>query len=650
MLIAFLLAMLLPAASLAAQFTIGTDPERLEGAGKVTLNINMTNDSSASMENIVVSGPGVNYAASGRVIRPGESMFFPLTGMAVSEDQLGQELNYTVTWTENGEIRSKVLTTSIGYANELAFNADRKADKTKAVSGDIITLTYTIENTGTIDLREVKITDKKLNRSTPVATAEVIRAGETATFTFNYKMRQETVVSKPVITYVTWSNDTERTYSGIPELSLGLINSQLDIEVEQGTAGPEGTPFTLKLENNGNQTLKKLIVTDDQDNRLNEERFALAVGEERTFEYLATTDSTREVRFIITGVDGAGLDFEDKTDRYPIRAYIDPSLLGLSFRPSFVSTLTGDGTATMHFEIINNGSVEMTDAVLAEAELGTVKEIGTIVPGTDSFDLDLDIGSPRELVFTLTSKDPVGNECVSTAYITAAYQSAISSPTMTPPPSFIVGNEGEDVVERDEENKPVNTLGDSLMTLTVILGILTVIAIIALIAATAKDKKAARSRSRARATAQARSHAAAAQRPVSAPAAPKKSSAPVKREAPAASAKQAPVKREAAAAVKQTAVKKAPAAAPKRSTASAARPAAKPASVKSAPPSTAARKPQQSRTAAPAARQTRPTAKSSTNSGYAPRPYNPGRSFTEESTTRAYPRADVRRVKPKDEK
>lgn len=639
-LFALLLATLLPAASLAAQFTIGTNPERLEGAGTVTLNITMQNDGSANMENIVVSGPGVNYAASGKVIKPGESMFFPLTGMAVSEDMLGQALNYIVTWTENGELKNKQLTTTIGYANELAFTAERTADKTKAVTGDIITLTYTIKNTGTIDLRNVKITDKKLARSTPVATAEVIRAGETATFTYEYKMRESTVVSKPVITYVTRSNDTERTYSGISELSLGLINSQLTIEVEQGESGPEGTPFTLKLENNGNQTLKKLIVTDDLGNRLNEERFALAIGEERTLEYLATTDSTREVRFTITGVDGAGLDYEEQTERYPVRAYIDPSLLGLSFHPVFVTPLSNSGNATLRFDIANNGSVDMTKAVLSEAELGVIQELGTIAPGTNSFEVELNIGKPREMVFTLTAQDPVGNNCVFTVHITASYQAASAAPSVTPPPSFIVGNDGEDVVENTEGSSSGGSLGDSLLTLTIILGVLTAIAIIALLVITASDKQRARQHSRAHATAQARSRAAM-QQPQSVPrkavpsASRKSATQPAGRQASVASAHREPPARKPA---------QAPAAPRQRTTQqSAARTSvAKPAPRTQQATRSTAVKPKQSATARPATR-------TGSSGNYSPRPYNPGRSFTEESTTRAYPRTDVRRVRPQDE-
>ena len=88
--------MLFPAGVLAADFTIGTSPAQLEAPGTVTLNINITNDGSAAMENIFISGPGVAYSADGKVIKPGETLYFPLTGLAINQEMLGVPLEYTI--------------------------------------------------------------------------------------------------------------------------------------------------------------------------------------------------------------------------------------------------------------------------------------------------------------------------------------------------------------------------------------------------------------------------------------------------------------------------------------------------------------------------------------------------------------------------
>lgn len=494
--IAALLLLSLPGVAMASSFTIATEPAALEGAGVVTLQITIVNDGIANMESIYIGGPGVSYSADGRTIKPGESLYFPLSGLALTAEQIGVPLTYTVTWKENGVPMTADLHVTVAQGSAVALEASRTADKSKAVTGDIIKLTYTLKNTGSVALNSVSIADKNILRGKNIAEDMTIQAGETKTVEFEYKMGDATVISRPVVTYRTAaqpSSSDPKTYS-ISELSLGLINSKLEVSVEAGAASPEGTPFTIHLANNGNQTVKKIYVSDDQGNKINDDAIALTVGEERTLEYLAVTDKPREVYFTITGQDGAGLEYSDKTEVFNISAYVDPSLIELSFSAAVVSSLDSSGSTTLRFSI-NNGGGTMTNAVLSESELGDLETLGDIAVGEQVIEKQLNVGSPRQMVFTLAATDVGGNKHNYVIKLNAAYP---VTQNVDDPPDALFSSQGTPAVgtpagdipapEQAGENEQ-GGLRKTLTTLAIVLGILIALAVAALFVIKAAEQR-----------------------------------------------------------------------------------------------------------------------------------------------------------------
>lgn len=490
--------MLFPAGVLAADFTIGTSPAQLEAPGTVTLNINITNDGSAAMENIFISGPGVAYSADGKVIKPGETLYFPLTGLAINQEMLGVPLEYTISWQESGDYKSKTLTTTVLHANEVALSATRTADRTSAPEGETIVLTYTLKNTGTVELKNVSIKDKKVAGSKAIASGLTIPGGSEKVITYEFKMGNSTVISKPIITYSTGRDQSEKTYE-IPSLSLGMINANLEMEITQGETTASGTDFAIKLINNGNQTVKKITLADEQGKALNDEAFALAIGQERQFSYHVGPEEAREVRFIITGTDGTGEEYSEKSSRYTVRKYIDPTLLGLDFSASVVSPLDAAGAVTLLFTIENSGSVDMTDVVLSEAELGQLHTLQAVSPGSETVELSLTPGIARRLDFVLAATDPSGNLHEYHLYMNTPQQATLGTSGSL---------DDEPLIESDGAQTDQDSGGGILITqaipvAAVIFGVLAAAAGIYYYLANEADKRRAAAAARRRKTAQA---------------------------------------------------------------------------------------------------------------------------------------------------
>jgi hypothetical protein len=296
------------------------------------------------------------------------------------------------------------------------------------------------------------------------------------------------VTSAPVITYKAEGSETPQTYTIAP-IDLLMINPKLEVNVNQGPSTPDGTVFTLDIENNGNQTISKISITDELGNKVNEEAFVLTVGEKKSLTYTVLTEETRNVRFTIKGVDGTRQPYEDNTKKFEVRPYIDPNLIGLSFGAFSVRALEPDGTMRVRFHLNNTGSVPMRNLTIREIELGELKVIEELPIGESDFEMELNIGEPRPLVFTLDAADPVGNPYTFTSNLNAAYLNIDNAPVSSP---LLPGS----VTEKDNSGRKAGSVSSTLLTLFIIIAVLTAAAGAALAVLTQKERRYARERRR----------------------------------------------------------------------------------------------------------------------------------------------------------
>ena len=104
--------------------------------------------------------------------------------------------------------------------------------------------------------------------------------------------------------------------------------------------------------------------------------------------------------------------FKDNTKSYTVRPYIDPTTLGLEFRAEVRTQLNRENIIGLTFTVTNTGSTPYTDVVLTEKELDyEIHKIAVLEPnsGAQSFNIDLNVGGERDLVFFLTALDASGN-------------------------------------------------------------------------------------------------------------------------------------------------------------------------------------------------------------------------------------------------
>lgn len=470
----------------AAEITGSSTPESLSASGNVTFTFAIHNDSAAPMTDIRIRYNGSEFfTTAGVSIEPGASQSFTSSPLTVPEALIGQPIPFEVTWLEDGAARSAQPTITVQSAvndpfSQLPQNASLTATRTvsasQASTGEVITLTYTVTNSGVTPITGVSITDKEIGGREPMVKDVTIQPGVPYVFTYDYTMGRSTVTSSPVIAYLL-PDGTEGKVT-VSERVLGMINSRLSVAVEQGVASEEGQTFTLTLTNDGNQRISKIKITDELGSSV-AETFQLAIGESKTLTYTVSTTEARNVVFNIVGEDGVGQQYSDKTQSYAVRKYIDPSLIGIDFSAAVVETLNSAGSITVNFTVTNTGSLTMEDMVLRESEYGEIYRLDTFAPGTQTINQKVNVGTPRDLTFTLEIADPSGNLYTYTAYITADYVGTAASTDETPAietPADLVAEVGSSV-------------SSALRTVLIVLAVLTVVAGVALVILSALEKK-----------------------------------------------------------------------------------------------------------------------------------------------------------------
>lgn len=515
--------------------SISSSPSRLSKAGDVTVSVTVKNTNTASHNSIGGSGdyghaagadsngvrpsnspipsntpypPGTDnpsisdgtyygvqiqnsYGAAftSRDIPVGATETFTAT-MHVTDAMIGTPLTFYVIWHErvnnSMQNRSYQVQLTIGRANTAYLSLSRTMSKSSAAQGEQVQIIYTLVNTGSYTLNNIRLVDEKIAGLNPIVTPFSLAPGKSFSYTYTYTMGSESVVSKPVATFTPLGSSAVLSVSA-PKQTLGLMNAQLSKEVVVGTQDANGVTLTLYLTNNGNCLLSNLTVTDDLGATL-ASNFSLAIGEVKIIEYFVPNPETvRYVVFNITG-NNQSTPFHDNTQSCIVRPYIDPAELGIDFSVEINSPLNSENIISLTFNIRNTGKTDYTDVSIEEKTLGIlIDKFDVLRPSATpvSIPRDVSIAAPGKLVFTLTAHDTSGNEYTYDLALNANYDGDILPAGETPKPA-------EPSVIEDPElghklDNLLTTTGKGLSTVYTILGVLVAIVLIVVIALAAVE-------------------------------------------------------------------------------------------------------------------------------------------------------------------
>ncbi len=202
LILALLFASLFSAAADVSSIEVTLTPEELAEPGQVSVDIIIKNTSdTVTMEDVTLEGPQINAYSVGNIAPLGPPRGLQIPGVRISAEQLGNEFNYKLSWTEAGARQEKNIPILVrGRAGSPKLIATRTVDKEVLREGETATLSYVVQNQGDVDLEDITITDPIFPE--PVTTGLRLGVGDgPQTITKDVTMAQAALNSVPKVTY-----------------------------------------------------------------------------------------------------------------------------------------------------------------------------------------------------------------------------------------------------------------------------------------------------------------------------------------------------------------------------------------------------------------------------------------------------------------
>ena len=237
-----------------ARINITANPSELTDSGTVTFTFEIANyNADYPMTDVAITYNGTVYnVMSGQQIQPSGSASNIALTLNVSQSQLGKPIPFTVTWTRNGEPMSQEASITVAQAENPIITVTRTASKTNVKPGEDVTITYTIKNTTKFDMTDITLIDENISDQ-PIFQNETLRASQSTSFDFTYKMGEESVTSTPLVTYTV--NGKTKTFSSVEPMELTMVLIKLNMKIQAGVPTSGGVAFTIDVSNTGSQTI-----------------------------------------------------------------------------------------------------------------------------------------------------------------------------------------------------------------------------------------------------------------------------------------------------------------------------------------------------------------------------------------------------------
>ena len=414
LLIAFGLA-LLPVCTSAATLTVTLSADSFIGPDTVVVHLSVYNDSSVPMTDIKIQAGGATYPIDVQ-IAPQDTKAFDIPNFYVSEDMIGKNLDFVMTWKENG--RDKSTTESVYLTDATAeptptayipaptelIEFTVTCDNPRAEKGQKIVIRYSVVNRSDENMTDVSIIDSSLS-TTPIVSGKSIAAGQRLNYNYEFTMGNENITTSPILSY---SISTGMQSAQGDSITLECVTVDMDVSVTMCEPTENGTEFIVKLSNNGNKPIYNVRISDIDDKQI-EDAFELAPSEQKDLSYTYNPKGKQLVAFKVTGKLATGKEYSFESETYTVWEYIDPNAVGIKFTAEVTEAVNKDGYVGIDLTAKNTGTEDMHDISVTEKNMDRIASFTDLAGGgEETQSLTLYIGEARDMEFTLTAYASTG--------------------------------------------------------------------------------------------------------------------------------------------------------------------------------------------------------------------------------------------------
>lgn len=365
----------------------------------------------------------------------------------VTQDEIDKgKIVYYIRYTINGDDGPVQTTNSVPVTiqTEAAapqLSATYSVSPTSAKRGQTVTFSYTLSNTGNVELRNIVISNTGVTKE-QVTTAS-LSVGEKITVTDTITMGEEELVSQPQITYQAAGDSKTLTISDMAKKTITVAEDGLDVTLSaaslDGIYPGEEVAFTLEMKNTGNTAYTGLDVSAS-DGMAVASGVELAPGASYTTEFGMNIAESMAVSVSVNGTDSTGAPVSVASNELELTTQDPTRALVLDVSAQVESTTIYSEPAVLRFAVLVKNIGQTDASTLTVKEGGTTVATIASLPSGESRTLvfDLQTSIAGQFRFDVSGKDAEGNEKVySSNVLQVVYVEPTPAPSATPAPTDV---------------------------------------------------------------------------------------------------------------------------------------------------------------------------------------------------------------------
>lgn len=421
---------------------------RFSGPQSVQVTVTVTNPASVDMPGpcALYDPDGVRIADFGTpTLKAGESAVWSGTWNVTEAQLAAGRLTFVLGYTypnSAGVLETKTQPYSVSIVNagaEAKIDVSRSITPTTARNGQKVYVTYTITNTGNVD-----VTDLTIKESSAIASSNAklgtLERGETVTHTFTVTMGKKNLTSRAT---VTWKAGGKEGSAQVEDATIKYGDVKLNASVAADKkGGPAGDviKLTITLKNTGKSDIGNITVSDPILGTIFSGQ-SVPAGETVKLEKELTITGTADHIFTVTGTNASGDVIQTSTEYVSIVA-VDPAkvvTLSVTAEADRSTIYTKPGIVKFTVYVTNNSAVEATNVTVSASGVtvypyNTSSSGVTIAPGaTISFVRDVRVDYPGTFRFDAHAQGQLGETLTFEGNgVVVRYAPPTATPTLAP--------------------------------------------------------------------------------------------------------------------------------------------------------------------------------------------------------------------------
>ena len=422
-----------------------SEPQSVISEQDVSITIKIYNSSQTDMqEEITLFNPQGISVEKYSGLKGEQSVTYTgkwhVTQDQIEKGKISYYIQYTVDTGSGPQKATRTVPVTI-QTEEAApqLTATYSVSPASAREGQSVTLSYTLSNTGNVELRNIVIKNEGVSKEELAQPS--LSVGEKVTLTDTFTMGSKELVSKPSISYQAADSKKTLTISDMARKTITVAENGLEASLSAKNAEDvypgEQVALTVAIKNTGSQAYTGLTATlSDGTVAFSDVELGAGASYEKEIEWTAAQNATLSVT--VSGSDGSGEDVSVVSNEVSVTTQDVSRALLLNVYADAAQTVITSEPAVVRFGVVVENVGETDAATLTITQAGTtVAKIPSLPSGesrTVVFDVETSIAGKFQ--FVVHGKDVDGNErTFESGILEIAYVAPTPTPTAVPTPT-----------------------------------------------------------------------------------------------------------------------------------------------------------------------------------------------------------------------